>query len=718
MTIKPDKPLQVGDWQYLPEQDKLVQFSADGKIAVTADLDNLSQKVANYFIVNAGRLVTKDELLADVWGIRDVSDGRVTRVIRVLRVALGDNTREPSYIETIPKRGYRFVAAVTEIKLPQQTEAEPALHSTDDNTAEQNIAQRRYILLASIATLMLTALLWLLWPDDAAEPQADAIPMLRYKPLTALDGLEYYHNVSPDERYMVYSYGRPESESIAVLMLEDLVANKRTQLTDESYSSLGAAFSPDGLSIAYQRMNIGEQCEIRQIELDLQSLQPVSDKLLTTCGLNSVSSRLSWSADGRYLVYPEMRDGEKQMTLSLLSLSSGSTEKLTVPPVSSFGDYSARFSRKGDKVAFLREAAGVSNIWVIDLGSRASELLTKITDAYPGNIDWDLKDEFIIYPSSTNTLSKVDLQGRSKTLVYTDINASEVQVTQSGSIVASVGHFSRINPRRISNELVNKEKFNEPVFSSNRNETLIEANPYAKGPLAVVSRRSGLPQVWLMYPDKRQIQLTNFSEQERIRSMVFSPDGSMLLVQLIQHILLYQFDGSVQKINGSDGAVIGTPSWSSDGKTIFFPEVSQGKWRIVATNSTDLNSREFIASEREFYMESYAGDYVFWRDSNSKKFFIQYANSQPTEIDFALPASQVMTKFNLKQRGIYFAKLVSDLNYGLFYYDLVTDSIVPVINELTVGRFSISADEQYIYILEYEFADMDIGILELPVGFL
>ena len=128
MAIKLDKPLQVGDWQYVPEQDKLVQLAADGKIAVTADLDNLSQKVANYFIANAGKLITKDELLHDVWGIRDVSDGRVTRVIRVLRVALGDDTREPRYIETIPKRGFRFIAPVLELARPvsaQQAEIDP-----------------------------------------------------------------------------------------------------------------------------------------------------------------------------------------------------------------------------------------------------------------------------------------------------------------------------------------------------------------------------------------------------------------------------------------------------------------------------------------------------------------------------------------------------------------------------------------------------------------
>src|SRR5690606_10471225 len=100
-------------------------------------------------------------------------------------------------------------------------------------------------------------------------------------------------------------------------------------------------------------------------------------------------------------------------TLSLLSAVSGTTEKLTVPPVSSFGDYSARFSRSGDKIAFLREAAGTSQIWVIDLASRASKLLIKVSDAYPGNVDWDLSDRFILYPSSASTLSKVDLSGNS-----------------------------------------------------------------------------------------------------------------------------------------------------------------------------------------------------------------------------------------------------------------------------------------------------------------
>ncbi|MBU2180187.1 MAG: winged helix-turn-helix domain-containing protein, partial [Gammaproteobacteria bacterium] len=120
MSSKPEQQLKVGDWWYLPEQDKLVKVDATGEITATADLDNLCQKAMNYFILNAGRLITRDEILADVWGVRDVSDGRISRVIRVLRVALGDDSREPKYIETIPKRGFRFIAPVVDV-IPQPT---------------------------------------------------------------------------------------------------------------------------------------------------------------------------------------------------------------------------------------------------------------------------------------------------------------------------------------------------------------------------------------------------------------------------------------------------------------------------------------------------------------------------------------------------------------------------------------------------------------------
>lgn len=432
MTIKPDSPLKVGDWQYLPEQDKLVQFAADGKIAVTADLDNLSQKVANYFIVRAGKLVTKDELLQDVWGIRDVSDGRVTRVIRVLRVALGDDTREPRYIETIPKRGYRFIAPVTKIV----TEPEAEQSASAQNEPPAGINPRNHSVLVSIALLVVSvmALSWWFWPADTTEDSNQVIPLLRYKPVTSLDGLEFYHNVSEDERYLVYSYASPDNENVTVLMLEDLQQHRRIQLTEDTYSSFGAAFSPDGAKIAYQRLYKGKSCEIRLITLDINAFAPVSDELIKTCGKGAVSSRMSWSPDGNYLVYPDMPDGEKQMSIQMLSVISKSVEKLTIPPASSFGDYSVRYSRSGRAIAFLRESAGAAQIWGVDLATRETKLILKIEDSFPGNIDWSLDDKFIVFPSSTSSISKVSLDGDVNLVAYTDNSASEIQLTNSGNL--------------------------------------------------------------------------------------------------------------------------------------------------------------------------------------------------------------------------------------------------------------------------------------------
>src|ERR671927_1864116 len=56
------------------------------------------------------QVVDKEELLKEVWPDTFVEEGSLSRNIHELRKALGDDTSQPCYIETIPKRGYRFLA--------------------------------------------------------------------------------------------------------------------------------------------------------------------------------------------------------------------------------------------------------------------------------------------------------------------------------------------------------------------------------------------------------------------------------------------------------------------------------------------------------------------------------------------------------------------------------------------------------------------------------
>ncbi|HEU4520417.1 MAG TPA: winged helix-turn-helix domain-containing protein [Thermoanaerobaculia bacterium] len=65
-----------------------------------------------YFVENPGRLITKDELLRDVWNDVIVNEGTINRTVTSLRASLGDDADAPAYIETVSRRGYKFIAPV------------------------------------------------------------------------------------------------------------------------------------------------------------------------------------------------------------------------------------------------------------------------------------------------------------------------------------------------------------------------------------------------------------------------------------------------------------------------------------------------------------------------------------------------------------------------------------------------------------------------------
>ena len=66
-------------------------------------------------VQNGGRILEKQELMARLWPDTFVEESNLTYTIVQLRKALGDDARHPRYIETVPKRGYRFIADVEEV---------------------------------------------------------------------------------------------------------------------------------------------------------------------------------------------------------------------------------------------------------------------------------------------------------------------------------------------------------------------------------------------------------------------------------------------------------------------------------------------------------------------------------------------------------------------------------------------------------------------------
>jgi len=152
-------------------------------------------------VKNSGHLVEKDELMRAVWPGQFVEEGNLNKTISMLRQALGESAEGNHFIETVPKRGYRFVADVrdvnnaTEDELVVETRTRARLvaeEETDDEIPSATAAvlrqpalefQRRFksrtILAASAAFIVLAVVAWVFYPArnrDAAISSVAVLP--------------------------------------------------------------------------------------------------------------------------------------------------------------------------------------------------------------------------------------------------------------------------------------------------------------------------------------------------------------------------------------------------------------------------------------------------------------------------------------------------------------------------------------------------------------
>src|SRR5437899_3616555 len=137
---------------------------------------SLSPKVFDTLLAlveHSGHIVSKDELVEILWPDVFVEENNLTQYVATVRRALGDNRQEQKYIETIPKRGYRFaptVRLITEESDRFLIEEKDSLRIVVKDKIEeqetigfglvtiaQALARRRFIALASVTILLAAA---------------------------------------------------------------------------------------------------------------------------------------------------------------------------------------------------------------------------------------------------------------------------------------------------------------------------------------------------------------------------------------------------------------------------------------------------------------------------------------------------------------------------------------------------------------------------------
>jgi serine/threonine-protein kinase len=164
------QPFIVGEWEVFPLEGRIVR---DGR---SERLRPKAMDVLCLLAASPDEVVERDTILSEVWGRTAVTDEPLTATIGELRRVLGDSrSNDPGngrgnyrYVETIPKRGYRLVAEVSESASQQVAEADAS--SPEPVAAGRGKGGRTWMLAAGVLLVLVVAALavWRYGGDDAS----------------------------------------------------------------------------------------------------------------------------------------------------------------------------------------------------------------------------------------------------------------------------------------------------------------------------------------------------------------------------------------------------------------------------------------------------------------------------------------------------------------------------------------------------------------------
>jgi len=126
-------------------------------------LRNKVAKLLEYLITHRDRVISKDELLTELWDHGEYRETALTQSIRELRKILGDDAKQPKYIRTFPQRGYQWIAAVAETDESNKDVAlEPTVGSAEESNAVTRLWSAKRLATMLIPAVLVVALLGVL----------------------------------------------------------------------------------------------------------------------------------------------------------------------------------------------------------------------------------------------------------------------------------------------------------------------------------------------------------------------------------------------------------------------------------------------------------------------------------------------------------------------------------------------------------------------------
>lgn len=311
-----------------------------------------------YLVENRDRIIEKRELFEQIWKESFVTDNALTRAIKEIRQVIGDDADTPRYIETVPKRGYRFIADMREPEEvnvaasktepgpidPVAPQAKPRSEAATETTTHLELgASRSAMSLTGGRTLVMIAVAVVLIAVLAIALRrsqtrlAPAMSAAKATQIPTWTGLEI-PKLSPDGNSIAYSSDHDGAPEIYVKPLTP--GAREIQVTSDGQSNFDPAWSPDAKLIAFRSENRGGIWII-----------PATGG--TARKLSDFGASPAWSRDGSLIAFQSESTAMPPTTIWTMSSQGGEPTPITQAGNPVGGHSLPSWSPDGKRIAFI-----------------------------------------------------------------------------------------------------------------------------------------------------------------------------------------------------------------------------------------------------------------------------------------------------------------------------------------------------------------------------
>jgi DNA-binding winged helix-turn-helix (wHTH) protein len=320
-------------------------------------LQEQPRQILTVLLERPGALVTRGELRQRLWPSDTFVDFEhgLNAAVKRLRDTLGDSADTPRFVETIPRKGYRFVAPVLSREGGEPSRLSVPAGPPDRRTYRRLVWVTALVLVASVAA----AGAW----RFRALLAGGAGPPMKVVTLTALTGDEYSPSFSPDGQQIAFSWNGVNEDNFDVYVMMVGSADVR-RLTSEPGFDGDPKWDPNGKRIAFVRQSPGDSSG------RIYMTSPVGGSKLKLGEFPVINmdparvSKISWSPDSQFLAASRAAEPAQPGGIYLIPVNGGNPRPLTQATAPATHS-SPAFSPDGRRMAYVSCARFACHVYVL-----------------------------------------------------------------------------------------------------------------------------------------------------------------------------------------------------------------------------------------------------------------------------------------------------------------------------------------------------------------